>query len=116
MCDLFPSLQRERNAFVERLQHVAQEKRLRISFLSGDVHCAAVGLFKTYVKGKEIEVDTSDEAFDAVGSTTMAKPYRVRWRVRSDQVKETILREAAEARRDGYVLRGVRVSEEGVEV
>lgn len=66
--------------------------------------------------GKEIEVDTSDKAFDAVGSTTMAKPYNVRWRVRSEEVKKTVLREAAEARRDGYVLRGVRVGEEGVEV
>ena len=56
MRNLLSSLQRERNAFVERLQHVAQEKRLRITFLSGDVHCAAVGLFKTYVKGKESEV------------------------------------------------------------
>ncbi|EMD85182.1 hypothetical protein COCC4DRAFT_66509 [Bipolaris maydis ATCC 48331] len=66
--------------------------------------------------GKEIEVDTSDEAFDAVGSTTMAKPYSVRWKVRSEEISETLLREAAEARRDGYVLRGVRVGEEGVEV
>jgi cytochrome P450 len=66
--------------------------------------------------GREVEVDTSDGGFDAVGSTTMAKPYSVRWRVRSEQVKETILREAAEAKRDGYVLRGVRVGEEGVEL
>ncbi|CAE7001400.1 hypothetical protein P3342_001417 [Pyrenophora teres f. teres] len=66
--------------------------------------------------GKEMQVDTSDEAFDAVGSTTMAKPYGVRWRVRSEEVRETILREAAEARRDGYVLRGVRVGEAGVDL
>ena len=67
-------------------------------------------------QGREIQVDTTDEAFDAVGSTTMAKPYRVRWRVRSKQVEETILKEAAEARRDGYVLRGARVSEAGVDL
>ncbi|EFQ87173.1 hypothetical protein PTT_17321 [Pyrenophora teres f. teres 0-1] len=66
--------------------------------------------------GKEMQVDTSDEAFDAVGSTTMAKPYGVRWKVRSEEVRETILREAAEARRDGYVLRGVRVGEAGVDL
>jgi hypothetical protein len=63
-----------------------------------------------------VPVDISDEAFDAVGSTTMAKPYRVRWKVRSEEIKNMIMREAAEARRDGYVLRGVRVSEEGVEL
>jgi hypothetical protein len=67
-------------------------------------------------QGNEVQVDTSDEAFDAVGSTTMAKPYRVRWKVRSEEIKNTIMREAAEARRDGYVLRGVRVGEEGVEL
>ncbi|KAI4613117.1 hypothetical protein J4E83_007528 [Alternaria metachromatica] len=66
--------------------------------------------------GNEVQVDTSDEAFDAVGSTTMAKPYVVRWKPRSEETKETISREAAEARRDGYVLRGVRVGEEGVKL
>jgi cytochrome P450 len=66
-------------------------------------------------RSEEEEVDTRDGAFDAIGSTTMANPYRVRWRVRSEEVKQTILREAAEAKRDGYVLRGVRAGEEGVE-
>jgi hypothetical protein len=66
--------------------------------------------------GNEVVVDTSDAAFDSAGSMTMAKPYRVRWRVRSDEVGRTILKEAADARRDGYVLRGVRVSEEGMEL
>ncbi|KAJ3537495.1 hypothetical protein NM688_g6678 [Phlebia brevispora] len=48
---------RERNAFIERLQReVAIGKHMRVTFLSGDVHCAAVGLLKTYVKGKDQEV------------------------------------------------------------
>ncbi|KAH7345895.1 cytochrome P450 76C3 [Pyrenochaeta sp. MPI-SDFR-AT-0127] len=66
--------------------------------------------------GREIQVDTSDEAFDAAGSMTSAKVYRVRWRVRSEKVAEAVLKEAADARRDGYVLRGAKVGEEGVEV
>ncbi|KAF8497167.1 hypothetical protein F5888DRAFT_331073 [Russula emetica] len=37
----------ERNRFIERLQRFALSRRIRISFLSGDVHCAAVGVFKT---------------------------------------------------------------------
>ncbi|KAL0947072.1 hypothetical protein HGRIS_013213 [Hohenbuehelia grisea] len=37
----------ERNWFIEQLQILAQRKRVRISFVSGDVHCAAVGLLKT---------------------------------------------------------------------
>jgi len=32
------------------MQVIAKTKRLRISFLSGDVHCAAVGVLKTLVR------------------------------------------------------------------
>lgn len=45
--------QRERNWLIEQLQHFARAKHIRVSFLSGDVHCAAVGVLKTYVKGKK---------------------------------------------------------------
>lgn len=41
---------RERNALVHRFQQLAQEKQLRITFLSGDVHLAAVGRFYTHPK------------------------------------------------------------------
>jgi len=43
---------RERNAFILRLQELAYTKRMRITFLSGDVHCAAVGLLRTHVRDK----------------------------------------------------------------
>ncbi|KAF2831810.1 cytochrome P450 76C3 [Ophiobolus disseminans] len=66
--------------------------------------------------GKEVAVDTSDEAFDAEGGMTTAIAYRVRWKVRSGGVRGVVLAEAAEARREGYVLRGVKVGEGGVEV
>lgn len=36
-----------------RLQDYAQKTRTRITFLSGDVHCAAVGLFETHHKDKK---------------------------------------------------------------
>jgi len=42
----------ERNWFIEQLQRFAQHRRIRISFLSGDVHCAAVGVLKTLQKAK----------------------------------------------------------------
>ncbi|KAL1680859.1 hypothetical protein EV122DRAFT_206983 [Schizophyllum commune] len=45
------SHKKERNWLIEQLQKIAIEKRVRISFVSGDVHCAAVGAFKT-LKGK----------------------------------------------------------------
>jgi hypothetical protein len=43
----------ERNWFIEQLQSVALRQRIRISFVSGDVHCAAVGVFKTLIKNKK---------------------------------------------------------------
>lgn len=45
--------QKERNWFIEQLQLLASRKRIRVTFVSGDVHCAAVGVMKTLkTKGK----------------------------------------------------------------
>lgn len=44
--------QRERNWFIEQLQNFALSRQIRISFLTGDVHCASVGVLKTFTKGK----------------------------------------------------------------
>jgi len=37
----------ERNWLIQQLQGISKTKRLRITILSGDVHCAAVGVLKT---------------------------------------------------------------------
>lgn len=45
--------QRERNWLIEQFQNFARFHRIRVTFLSGDVHCAAVGVLKTLkVKNK----------------------------------------------------------------
>ncbi|KAI0648264.1 hypothetical protein C8Q79DRAFT_905728 [Trametes meyenii] len=44
---------KERNWLILELQKYALSKRSRVSFISGDVHCAAVGVFKTLVKEKK---------------------------------------------------------------
>jgi len=44
---------KERNAFVTNLQSLARDQRIRVTFVTGDVHCAAVGLFKTLVHPKK---------------------------------------------------------------
>ena len=49
-------MQTERNWFIAQLQALAQAKYTRITFLSGDVHCAAVGVLKTRIKGKKNDV------------------------------------------------------------
>lgn len=46
-------MQKERNWLIQELQKYALDKHSRVSFVSGDVHCAAVGLFKTWVKEKK---------------------------------------------------------------
>ncbi|KDQ59418.1 hypothetical protein JAAARDRAFT_77553 [Jaapia argillacea MUCL 33604] len=38
---------KERNWLIEQLQRFAKHQQIRVSFLSGDVHCCAVGLLKT---------------------------------------------------------------------
>jgi len=51
---------KERNWLVEQLQNIAHTQRLRISFVSGDVHCAGVGVFKTMKPkhGAEVPIAT----------------------------------------------------------
>lgn len=43
----------ERNWLIEQMQKIAVAQRLRISFLSGDVHCAAVGVMKSLKASKK---------------------------------------------------------------
>lgn len=48
---------KERNWLVLEMQRIAQTQKLRITFLSGDVHLAAVGCLFTYKAKLEPEVD-----------------------------------------------------------
>ena len=41
------SHKKERNWFIEELQKLAKARKIRVSFVSGDVHVAAVGVFST---------------------------------------------------------------------
>ncbi|KAH8833526.1 hypothetical protein DL96DRAFT_1456583 [Flagelloscypha sp. PMI_526] len=43
----------ERNWLVQQTQEIAKHQKLRISWLSGDVHCAAVGVVKSLIGKKE---------------------------------------------------------------
>ncbi|KAH7124130.1 cytochrome P450 76C3 [Dendryphion nanum] len=66
-------------------------------------------------EGRESKVELGDEAFEA-GGNTVPKVYGCRWVVRGEGVKQVIREEAERAKREGYVLRGVQVREEGVEL
>ena len=63
---------------------------------------------------REVKVDLGDEAFED-GANTVPRPYRVRWVVRNEEVRRTMEGEVEMAKKEGYVLRGVKVGEEGVE-
>ncbi|KAA1471319.1 hypothetical protein DENSPDRAFT_837285 [Dentipellis sp. KUC8613] len=49
----------ERNWFIEQLQLFAQHRRLRVTFLSGDVHCCSVGVLKTLTTKKARDIPAS---------------------------------------------------------
>ncbi|KIK59848.1 hypothetical protein GYMLUDRAFT_74300 [Collybiopsis luxurians FD-317 M1] len=49
----------ERNWLIGQLQTFAQARRIRVSFLSGDVHCAAVGVFKSLKDKNTPEIPAS---------------------------------------------------------
>lgn len=52
---------KERNWFIEQLQHFARSKRIRVSFVSGDVHCAAVGVLKTLKQKNKPELRPEED-------------------------------------------------------
>ncbi|KAF9009415.1 hypothetical protein BDQ17DRAFT_1348058 [Cyathus striatus] len=47
---------KERNWFIQQLQDFARIKGIRVTFISGDVHCAAVGVFKTLKRKNDLEI------------------------------------------------------------
>lgn len=47
----------ERKQVVESFQQLATDMHLRVTFLSGDVHCAAVGRFYTHPKMQDLSID-----------------------------------------------------------
>ncbi|KAJ8700313.1 hypothetical protein PTI98_003354 [Pleurotus ostreatus] len=55
------SHKKERNWLVQQLQVFALEKKIRITFVSGDVHCASVGVFKTLTTKKERAIPPRDD-------------------------------------------------------
>jgi len=66
------SHKKERNWFIEQLQKFAKIHRIRISFLSGDVHCAAVGMFKTLKVAKKPEISPPEDHRYMVNIVTSA--------------------------------------------
>ncbi|KAF8352304.1 hypothetical protein F5887DRAFT_23349 [Amanita rubescens] len=62
----------ERNKLIEQFQLRARSQRLRITFVSGDVHCAAVGLFKTLKQKNGSEIPLANDYRYMVNIVTSA--------------------------------------------
>ena len=64
---------------MEQLQSIALVRKFRITFLSGDVHCAAVGYFKTLSKGKKQLNPEEDHRYmlNVVSHAPPFHPYRI---------------------------------------
>lgn len=43
----------ERNKFITRLQNFANDRKIRVTFISGDVHCAGMGRFTSKISPPE---------------------------------------------------------------
>ena len=68
--------QAERNWLILELQKLAKAKCIRVSFLSGDVHCAAVGVLKTFAKNKgQAKVDPMHDHRYMINVVTSAFNY-----------------------------------------
>lgn len=54
-------LQKERNWLIEQLQNFAKAKKIRVTFISGDVHCAAVGVLRTLKQKNKPEIQPEQD-------------------------------------------------------
>ncbi|TFK42983.1 hypothetical protein BDQ12DRAFT_677131 [Crucibulum laeve] len=63
---------RERNWFIEQLQNFSRAKRVRVSFVSGDVHCSAVGVLKTLKSKGKPEIPPSNDPRYMINVVTSA--------------------------------------------
>lgn len=61
----------------------------------------------------EAEIDLSDDAFELDAFRT-PKPFRVRFVCRSEERRRVVEGNWDEAKKEGYVLRGMRVDVDGV--
>jgi hypothetical protein len=67
--------QQERNKLIEQFQFRARSQRLRVTFVSGDVHCGAVGLFKAMKQKNGSEIAPADDHRYMVNIVTSECPF-----------------------------------------
>ena len=64
----------ERNQVLERFQQLAEKKRVRITFFSGDVHCCGISRFKTHDKNEPAPIYDSKLMYQVISSAIVNLP------------------------------------------
>jgi hypothetical protein len=64
----------ERNHVLERFQEIAQKKKVRITFFSGDVHCCGISRFKTHDKTELAPIYDSKLMYQIISSAIVNLP------------------------------------------
>ena len=65
---------KERNDTLLRFQELAQKKKVRVSFFSGDVHCCGIGRFKTRAKRGPAPLNDHRLMFQIISSAIVNLP------------------------------------------
>lgn len=74
-------LQKERNWVIEQFQNFAKARRVRVTFLSGDVHCAAVGVLKTLKLKNKQEIPAASDHRYMLNIVTSTCSLLLNWRL-----------------------------------
>ncbi|CAF3599539.1 unnamed protein product [Rotaria sp. Silwood1] len=64
----------ERNRVLSRFQQIAQKKKIRITFFSGDVHCCGVSRFQTREKKDLSDINDSKLMYQIISSAIVNRP------------------------------------------
>ncbi|UJR20209.1 hypothetical protein I4U23_023340 [Adineta vaga] len=64
----------ERNRILIRFQQLAEKKKVRISFFSGDVHCCGISRFQTRGKRRPIPLNDSKLMYQIISSAIVNMP------------------------------------------
>ena len=64
----------ERNQTLQRFQQIAEKKKIRVTFFSGDVHCCGIGRFKTHDRTEISPIHDSKLMYQVISSAIVNLP------------------------------------------
>ncbi|CAF1242428.1 unnamed protein product [Adineta steineri] len=64
----------ERNRVLSRLQQIAEQKKVRVSYFSGDVHCCGISRFQTEASHRPLPINDSKLMYQIISSAIVNMP------------------------------------------